>query len=224
MFALNLLSYGNDNSSDTDTNADYIFDEDTIRTYEIIVNPEDLVCLDEEPVKQEYVKVTIVLKERLSRMSEFGTRELRIFFISSRSSLFRLWYWRGTGWDRNSFRQKICNKLSLKVKFNTDDYPERKFFGLKKLLFHSMNNDYSLLRERLGYWIFREMGVMGPRSVHAIVKINGEVSGLYALVEEVDGRFTRTNFENGEGNLYKGIMPTDQGNNPYSEDEYGYVL
>ena len=79
MFALNLLSYGNDNSSDTDTNADYIFDEDTIRTYEIIVNPEDLVCLDEEPVKQEYVKVTIVLKERLSRMSEFGTRELRIF-------------------------------------------------------------------------------------------------------------------------------------------------
>jgi len=80
MFALNLLSYGNDNSSDTDTNADYIFDEDTIRTYEIIVNPEDLVCLDEEPVKQEYVKVTIVLKERLSRMSEFGTRELRIFF------------------------------------------------------------------------------------------------------------------------------------------------
>ena len=68
------------------------------------------------------------------------------------------------------------------------------------------------------------MGVMGLRSVHAIVKINGEVSGLYALVEEVDGRFTRTNFENGEGNLYKGIMPTDQGNNPYSEDEYRYVL
>ena len=112
----------------------------------------------------------------------------------------------------------------MKVKFNTDDYPERKFFGLKKLLFHSMNNDYSLLRERLGYWIFREMGVMGPRSVHAIVKINGEVSGLYALVEEVDGRFTRTNFENGEGNLYKGIMPTDQGNNPYSEDEYRDAL
>ena len=62
MFALNLLSYGNDNSSDTDTNADYIFDEDTIRTYEIIVNPEDLVCLDEEPVKQEYVKATIVFE------------------------------------------------------------------------------------------------------------------------------------------------------------------
>ena len=56
----------------------------------LIINPEDLAYLDEDPVKQEYVKVTIVLKERLSRMSEFGTRELRIFFISSRSSLFRL--------------------------------------------------------------------------------------------------------------------------------------
>ena len=78
-FALNLPSYG-DNSSDTDTDADYIFDEDTIRTYEIIINPEALAYLDEDPVKQEYVKVTIVLKERLSKMSEFGTRELRIFF------------------------------------------------------------------------------------------------------------------------------------------------
>ena len=62
MFALNLLSYGNDNSSDTDTDADYIFDEDTIRTYEIIINPEDLAYLDEDPVKQEYVKATIVFE------------------------------------------------------------------------------------------------------------------------------------------------------------------
>ena len=43
------------------------------------------------------------------------------------------------------------------------------------------------------------------------------------MVGEVDGRFTRTNFENGEGNLYKGIMSTDQDNNPYYEDEYRYA-
>ena len=63
------------------------------------------------------------------------------------------------------------------------------------------------MHERLGYWLFREMGVPAPRSVHARLIINGQFNGIYALTEQIDGRFTRENFDDGTGNLYKEIWP-----------------
>ena len=54
-----------------------------------------------------------------------------------------------------------------------------------------MNLDTSLMRDRLGYLLFAEAGVAAPRSTHARVVINGEFVGLFALVEQIDGRFTR---------------------------------
>ena len=68
--------------------------------------------------------------------------------------------------------KKICTKLSMKVKINWKQR-EQKFYDLTKLQFHSQNNDPSQMRERLGYWLFRSMGVPAPRSVHAQLKING---------------------------------------------------
>jgi hypothetical protein len=44
--------------------------------------------------------------------------------------------------------------------------------------------------------------------VHARLLINGAFVGLFALVEQIDGRFTRSRFsEGGEGNLYKEAWP-----------------
>jgi spore coat protein CotH len=95
----------------------------------------------------------------------------------------------------------------MKVAFDYVD-PEAKFFGMKKLNFHSMNNDKSMLRERLGYSMFREQGLAAPRAVHARLTINGKLEGLFALIEQVDGRFTRSRFtEGGKGNLYKEVWP-----------------
>ena len=51
------------------------------------------------------------------------------------------------------------------------------------------------------------MGVPAPRSVHARLIINGQFNGIYALTEQIDGRFTRENFDDGTGNLYKEIWP-----------------
>jgi spore coat protein CotH len=46
-----------------------------------------------------------------------------------------------------------------------------------------------------------------PRATHAILRVNGQAN-IYALVEEIDGRFTRSRFtEGGKGNLYKEIWP-----------------
>ncbi|MEE9414644.1 MAG: CotH kinase family protein, partial [Acidimicrobiales bacterium] len=103
---------------------------------------------------------------------------------------------------------KTCNKLSMKVKINWDD-PKGEFYGLRKLQFHSMRLDPTQMHDRLGYWLFGEMGVPAPRAVHARLLINGEFSGLYSLVEQIDGRFTREVFDDGSGNLYKEVWPID---------------
>ena len=98
--------------------------------------------------------------------------------------------------------------------------PDSKFYGLKKIQLHSQNLDPSQMRERLAYWLFRAMGVPAPRSVHARVIVNGRYMGLFALTEEVDGRFTRENFEDGTGNIYKEIWPLDMHGLPFSEQTY----
>lgn len=42
--------------------------------------------------------------------------------------------------------------------------------------------------------------------------VNGQYVGLFALTEQIDGRFTRRNFADGTGNLYKEVWPlTDSG-------------
>jgi hypothetical protein len=71
-----------------------------------------------------------------------------------------------------------------------------------------MNSDQSLMRERLGYALFREMGVTSPRTAPVRLVINGEFAGLFLLVEQIDRSFTRARFgDGGEGNIYKEIWP-----------------
>ena len=50
---------------------------------------------------------------------------------------------------------------------------------MKKLMFRAMNNDASLMRERLGCWLFRQMGVPAPRAVRARLLINGKYQGMF---------------------------------------------
>jgi hypothetical protein len=71
-----------------------------------------------------------------------------------------------------------------------------------------MMRDASRLHEKLAYDLYREMGVDAPRSSWAIAQVNGVSLGLFSLVEEVDGRFTKDRWkEQGDGNLYKEAWP-----------------
>jgi hypothetical protein len=102
----------------------------------------------------------------------------------------------------------VCQRFSLKLDFDRFDSKAR-LDGLKKLNLHAMAADPSKLRERLGYSLFREMDVEAPRAVHARVYINGEYQGVFAVVENVDGRFTANRFgEAGDGNLYRDLWPS----------------
>jgi hypothetical protein len=102
----------------------------------------------------------------------------------------------------------VCQRFSLKLDF--DRYVDRfRLDGLKKLNLHAMAADPSKLRERLGYSLFREMDIPAPRAVHARVYMNGEYQGLFAAVEEIDGRFTANRFPSaGDGNLFRDLWPS----------------
>ncbi len=170
-----------------------IFDQAALRTFDIRISPANLATLDADPDAEEYVEGSLIFdgvehgpvgvryKGHIGAFAKCvqGSRDNDLFDISGR---------------------KVCPKLNFKIKFNHYD-KERRFFGLKKLQLHAMNVDPSLMRERLGYWLFRQMGVPAPRAVHVRVLVNGELAGLFVNVEQIDGRFTRSRFADGKGNL-----------------------
>jgi hypothetical protein len=182
-------------ATDPEDEAAYIYDQNALRTYELLVPPDDLARIDADPAAEEYV----------AGMLRFEGRDYGPVGVRYKGSVgaFRDCL---TGINMGA---KKCTKLSMKVSFNWQD-PEGRFYGLKKLQFHAMNRDPSMLKERLGYTLFRQFGIAAPRAVHARLLINGALVGLFALVEQIDGRFTRSRFrEGGEGNLYKEGWPLD---------------
>jgi spore coat protein H len=112
----------------------------------------------------------------------------------------------------------VCQRFSFKLDF--DRFDDRlRVDGLKKLNLHAMAADPSKMRERLGYALFREMGIPAPRAVHARVYINGKYHGLFAAVEQIDGRFTARHFPaSGDGNLYKEVWPARRETEKYLKD------
>ena len=69
------------------------------------------------------------------------------------------------------------------------------------------------------------MGVPAPRAVHAKLIINGEYNGLFALIEQIDGRFAKENWEDDDdGNIYKEAWPLTMAGAPLDEEYYKAAL
>jgi hypothetical protein len=178
------------------TDPEYLFDPEKLRTFELELDEEDLAFLDADPKAEEYVPGELVFEGRRVKPVGIRYKGSAGAFVGCLSN---------GGFPASG--HKTCPKLSMKVKIDYAD-PEAKFYGQKKLLFHAMNLDRSLMRERLGYGAFREMDVHASRTTHVRLVINGEFAGLFLLVEEIDGRFTRGRFrDGGGGNLYKEVWP-----------------
>ncbi|WP_428654655.1 CotH kinase family protein [Runella sp.] len=177
-------------------NSDYVYDQEKIRTYELIIKSEDLAEINADPAAEKYVEGALIFEG--DTISPVGVRYKGSLgaFAGCLSN---------PDWGHPA-GQKTCEKLSMQVKINWNGRKER-FFDLNKLQFHSQNYDKSQLRERLAYWIFAEMGVRSPRSVHARLLINNTYSGLYGLTEEIDNRFAEYFYKEGKGNIYKEVWP-----------------
>lgn len=189
--------------------SDYIFDQEKLHTFELNLSADALVEIDADPAGEEYVEGNLTFEGETVEKVGIRYKGSIGAFVGCLT---------GQDWT-NPSGSKTCTKLSMKIKINWENSDD-KFYGLKKLQFHSQNHDDSQMRERLGYWLYRQMGVPAPRSVHARLIINGKFYGVYALTEQIDGRFTRFNFEDGTGNLYKEIWPLNSNGNAHTESQF----
>lgn len=175
--------------TEPDDEARYLFDQTIVRTYDIRVADADLAMIDQKPSAETWVPATLEFEGKT-----YGPMKLR--YKGSAGSFKAPCTTGGVNDPKDG-------KCSIKLGFDEVD-PEARFFGLKKLNFHAMIQDNSLLRDRLGYSLFRDSNVAAPRAMHAIVRVNGQLEGVFIAVEQIDGRFTRARFtEGGEGNVYK---------------------
>jgi hypothetical protein len=173
--------------------ATYLFDQTQLRTYNIVIAQADLDSINRHPSAEAWVRANL----------QFEAKTYGPFSVRYKGSAGAFMYPCTTG----DFDGPKAGKCSLKLGFDEID-SKGHFFGLKKLNFHSMNADSSMLRDRLAYQLFRDAGVAAPRAAHARVLINGVLEGLFVVVEQIDGRFTRSRFsEGGTGNLYKEVWP-----------------
>ena len=98
--------------------------------------------------------------------------------------------------------QPIDGKPGFRVNINKF-VSGAKFFGLKEILLNNMTTDPSMLRERLAYWIGRQIGgVPASRCNHSWVTLNGAPLGLYATVEEPKEQLMAHYFPDATGPVY----------------------
>jgi hypothetical protein len=142
--------------------SDWVFDETALRTYELTIAPDDLETLERTATDEEYVPAALRVDDT----------ELDLIGVRYKGSLGTL----VSCFDESG--ERTCDKLSFKLKFS-EYLPDQRLRGLRRLTFNSRANDESQLRERLAYRVFREMGVVAPRSAHARLVINGEDQGLF---------------------------------------------
>lgn len=100
----------------------------------------------------------------------------------------------------NSF-EPIDQKPSFRI--NIDEYLHgAKFFTLDDMTLNNMNNDFSMMHERMAYMVARMAGP-ASRANHAFVTFNGQPYGLYTNVETVKWHMVSRWFDDATGPLFE---------------------
>ncbi|HPR87737.1 MAG TPA: CotH kinase family protein [bacterium] len=107
-------------------------------------------------------------------------------------------------------------KKSFKISFNSF-VRGRQFHGLDKLNLNGEHNDPAIIRSKLCFDLYQDIGRVASRASHARLYINGRYYGLYISVEHIDDEFIARHFADDSGNLWKCLYPADLtflGNDP----------
>ena len=99
-----------------------------------------------------------------------------------------------------------AEKKSFKVDFNHFK-SGRNFFGVEKLNLNGEHNDPSIVRSKISWDLYQDIGMVASRAAHAELYINDEYYGLYLSVEHIDDSFIDRNYNDASGNLWKCIWP-----------------
>jgi spore coat protein CotH len=99
-------------------------------------------------------------------------------------------------------------KQSFRVKF--DAFGHGKFAGIKEINIKGEYDDHSMMRERLAYFVFRQM-LPTPQAAHVRLVVNGQLRGLYTIREVWDADSIGPHFTQPLGPLYRvrGAIDTD---------------
>ena len=157
------------------------FSEDTVESVYITILDTEWDSLLESPLLEEYHTASITYRNITLDDVAFRTKG-------------------------NSSLQAVANMNSARYSFKVDmNYyvDGQKLLGMKKINLNNNYNDPSYMRERLAYDMMRSLDIPTPRLSYVNLYINGELHGLYTLVEQVDSEFLEENFDNPEGDLYK---------------------
>ena len=189
--------------------SDSIFNQDKLPILEINLPEGALDYINSDPVAEEYVEGSLTYNGET--ISPIGIRYKGSVgaFVGGVS---------GPDWG-NPSGHKTATKLSMKFKIDWKGYNST-FYNLKTLQLHSMNLDPSQLHDRLGYWLFKQMGVPAPRAIHAKLYINGIYNGLFSLVEQIDEQFADYHFSDGTGNIYKEVWPLKSNGEVQSDKKF----
>ena len=96
----------------------------------------------------------------------------------------------------------VDDKYQFQIAFDRVD-KKGHFLGLEKLAFDAATYNRHMLRDRLAWSIFRDMGIIAPCANNARLDINGDYYGLFTSIEKVDKIFLERNFDDPHGDLWK---------------------
>jgi hypothetical protein len=183
----------------TDDGSSYLFDATQIREFHLEIPPESWEGINAEavppdgckPHRRSYYPGTLRFEDQL-----FEGVGIRV---------------KGGCGSGRTLDQKAGFKVNLSWDNpNVPGCPQtRRLYGLKRLTFNNMVQDETFSHERLGYPLYRAMGVAAPRTAHARLYVNGEFWGLYLLVDSIDRRFLSHWFASNDGMLYEGTYYCD---------------
>ncbi|MBL4633827.1 MAG: CotH kinase family protein, partial [Kofleriaceae bacterium] len=106
--------------------------------------------------------------------------------------------------------RSIDDKPAIKLRFNKGkDHRGRSFLGVHRVTLNNLVEDPTMIREYLAYQLAREVGLPVPQAGFANIRINGELRGLYLVVETPDKDFLKRQFGSGKGELYEGEYGCD---------------
>lgn len=115
----------------------------------------------------------------------------------------------GTAYDDVAVRlkgsasfQDIDRKPAWKLEF--DEYVEGgHLFGLERLTLNNEVWDPTMMAETYAYRVYRENGSPAPLTGYASVTLNGELLGLYAIIESMDDDFVDRVWPGSNGGLWE---------------------
>jgi len=157
------------------------FTTDRVATVRILMSEEDWAALQQNALAEEFVRADFWFDGEL--VPDVGVRP------KGNSSL-------------NDTVLSGSVRFSLKVDFNLFN-KARSFHGMKKVNLNNGWSDPTLIRERLAYELYEQMGVPTPRSSFVDLWVNDTHLGVYTMVEPVDTVFLKQHFTKDSGNLYK---------------------